>query len=63
VAGAAHVAGPSLLEALEGADLVGHGVFLGDIAGAVIVAELVIEAFGREIDFLLGDPFLQPEVR
>jgi hypothetical protein len=31
--------------------------------GADVLVELVVEVLGREIAFLLGDPFLQPEMR
>jgi hypothetical protein len=35
-------------------------VLLRRVAGAVVVAELVVEAFVAEVALLLGDPFLQP---
>ena len=63
VARAADVTAASLLEGLVGAHLVGGGVLFRRVPGAVVVAELVVEALVAEVALLLGDPFLQPEVR
>ena len=62
MAGAAHARLAALLERLEGADLVALGV---DFAAgrAHLFAEFVVEAFGAEISFFLGHPFLQAEMR
>ena len=62
VAGAADVAGAAGFQRLVGADLVAE---LMAAAGGRIhgLAEFVIEALGGEIPFLLGDPFLQAEMR
>src|SRR6202043_4271806 len=60
--GAADIASAAGFERLIGADLV------ADVMAAARsrihgLAELVVEAFGGEIAFLLGDPFVQPEMR
>ena len=62
VAGAADVAGAARFQRLIGADLVAE---LMAAARARIqgFAELVVETLGGEIALLLGDPFLQPEMR
>ena len=62
VAGAGDVGLAALLDRLEGADLAALGV-VGAAAGADQLAELVVEALGAEVALLLGDPFLQTEVR
>ncbi len=62
VTGAAHVACPAPLERLVGADRVAE-VMLLRIPRFERGAELVIEAFRREIALLLGDPFLEAHVR
>src|SRR5262245_52862859 len=62
MAGAAHVGGTALLEGLEGADLVALVVMRS--AGRLNkLAELVVEAGFPEVALLLGNPFLQPEMR
>src|SRR5436190_4932112 len=62
MAGAAHVRCAAALEGLIGADLVALVVVRA--AGRLDqFAEFVVEAFVPEVALLLGDPFLQPEVR
>jgi hypothetical protein len=62
VAGAAHVGAAALLERLEGADLVAFVVMLA-VGGFDQLAKFVVETFLGEIALVVGDPFLQAEVR
>jgi len=62
VAGAADIAGAARFQRLIGADLVAD-VVAAARSGIHGLAELVVETFGGEIAFLLGDPFVQPEMR
>ena len=62
VAGAAHVGRPARLERLVGAHLVAAVVDLA-VRRLDQLAEDVVEALRREVALLLGDPFLQAEVR
>src|SRR6185312_17091269 len=61
VTGAADVALASLLDALEGAFV--RLVVVLAFAGADQLAEFIVEPLGAKIALLLGDPFLQPEMR
>src|SRR3954465_3068259 len=63
VAGTAHVRIAPRLDVLVGADLVRRGVRLGEVLALEGLAELVVQAFGLEIAFLLGSPLVQPEMR
>src|SRR5215475_9425077 len=61
VAGAADVGLASVLDALEGA-LIDLVVVLA-LGRADQLAEFIVEPLGAEIALLLGDPFLQAEMR
>jgi hypothetical protein len=61
VASATDIGFASLLDALERA-LIGLAVMLS-LGGTDQLAKFIIEAFGAEIAFLLGDSFLQAKVR
>ena len=63
VAGAAHVGLAALLEGLIGADLVALCRATLPSGRLHFLAEFVVQAFVLEVALLLGDPFLQPEVR
>src|SRR5438477_10269277 len=60
--GAAHVRYAAALERLEGADLVAL-VVVRPAGRLDQLAEFVVEPLILEVALLLGDPFLQPEVR
>src|ERR1700751_2621580 len=61
VTGAADVGLASLLDALEGAFI--HLVVVLAFRRADQLAEFIVEPFGAEIALLLGNPFLQAEMR
>src|SRR5438477_13036388 len=60
--GAAHVRYAAALERLEGADLVAL-VMVRPAGRLDQLAEFVVEPLILEVALLLGDPFLQPEMR
>ena len=62
VAGAAHIGRAAFLERLEGADLVAL-VMVRAVARLDQFPKFVVEARVLEVALLLGDPFLQAEMR
>jgi len=63
VAGAADIGAAALLQRLIGADPLAARVMVLPAGRADLLAKLVIEALGREVPLLLGDPFLQSKMR
>jgi hypothetical protein len=63
VAGAAHVAVAPGGDVVVGADLVRRGVRVREVLALESLAELVVQPLGAEVPLLLGDPFMEPEVR